>query len=152
MSIGQQVAAEEAERRRADWKRYVELLTDKVPNEQQVSELHDLMRRLGKTPADVQRDESLLTSAESVRQRIAAAKGVITREREARDAVPAFREETEMLTRQRAVRQEELEQELAARNKESAAATEDVELLNRLITENPELLRRIKPATFADLA
>lgn len=152
MNIADQVAAEDAKRRRADWKRYVELLTDNVPNEKQVSELHELMSRLGKSPADVQRDESILRSAAAVRERIAAHKGAIKREQQARDAVPAYREETETLMRQRAARLEEMEREYTRRHEENAAATRAVEELNALIAENPDLLRHVKPATFADLA
>jgi hypothetical protein len=133
------------------WSRYVALLQLNSAEPAVIEELHDVMARLGKSPADVQHDAGTLTKSRSLLSSIEAARGIKTRFERSKAVVPAFKEDMEMRARQDAAKLDEMEREQARLSAELDTATASVEQLNKTKAEHPELLRHIKPATFADL-
>jgi hypothetical protein len=151
MGIVEQAAEDRAQQRRAAYDRYVSLLEENSSDAAKVKELHAVMDTLGKSAADVQREAGVLRGAAAVRGRIDAAKGAGVKERAAAAAIPQFEAETERLLADRKLKLAELQAEHTRTREASAAATRDVELLNRLKNENEELLRQVKPAVLSDV-
>lgn len=137
--------------RRSHWERYRALLRENSSDPAKVNELREVMNALGKSPADAHADSAKLIAAGNVKARIGASKGIAQRLNSVSDAVQKFPDETQRIVRERETMQFKMEEEQRQMKAQYDAATQDVELLNKLLAEHPDLLRDVKPATYADL-